>query len=216
VTARPSASTRRRYDSTLRRERATQTREDIVAAGADLLHGSSIRDWQALTIRAVAERAGVHERTVYRHFGNERSLRDAVMRRLEQDAGIDLAQMRLEDIADVTARIFRHVSSYPLEPRSPLDPTLLETNQRQHDALLAAVAEPTASWPEAERTLAAAMFDVLWSVGAYERLVTDWPLDRDEAIRAITWVVGLVEEAVRDGRRPSLDGASRRRGRGAS
>ena len=106
MTARPSASTRRRYDSTLRRERATQTREDIVAAGADLLHGSSIRDWQALTIRAVAERAGVHERTVYRHFGNERSLRDAVMRRLEQDAGIDLAQMRLEDIADVTARIF--------------------------------------------------------------------------------------------------------------
>ena len=46
------------------------------------------------------------------------------------------------------------------------------------------------------------MFDVLWAVGSYERLVTDWQLDRDEAIRAITWVVGLVEEAVRAGRRP--------------
>ena len=100
----------------------------------------------------------------------------------------------LEDIADVTARIFRHVSSYPLEPRSPLDPTLMEANQRQHDALLAAVGESATKWPVADRRLAAAMFDVLWAVGSYERLVTDWQLDRDEAIRAITWVVGLVDE----------------------
>ena len=202
MTASPTTRARRPYDSTLRRERASQTRDRIVAAGAELLRGSSIRDWQALTIRAVAERAEVNARTVYRHFGNEQALRDAVMHRLEKDAGIDLAQMRLEDIADVTARIFRHVSSYPLEPRSPLDPTLMEANQRQHDALLAGRGESATQWPIADRRLAAAMFDVLWAVGSYERLVTDWQLDRDEAIVAITWVVGLVEEAVRDGRRP--------------
>ncbi len=202
MTAVPTADGRRRYDSALRRERAAQTRERIVTAGAELLRGSSIRDWQGLTIGAVAERAGVNSRTVFRHFGNERALRDAVMQRLEHDAGIDLAQMRLEDVAAVTARIFQHVSAYPPAPRSPLDPTLVEANRRQHDALLAALAEPTAGWPVADRRLAAAMFDALWAVGSYERLVTDWQLDRDEAIRAITWVVGLVEEAVRDGRRP--------------
>jgi AcrR family transcriptional regulator len=193
---------RRRYDSTLRRERAGQTRERIVAAGATLLQNSSIRDWQALTIGAVAERAGVNARTVFRHFGNERALRDAVMHHLEHDAGIDLSQMRLEDVADVTARIFRLVSAHPLQPRSPLDPTLQAANQRQHDALLAAVEEKTSEWPVADRRLAAAMFDVLWAVGSYERLVADWQLGSDEAIRAITWVIGLVEEAVRDGRRP--------------
>jgi AcrR family transcriptional regulator len=198
-----TADGRRRYDSTLRRERASQTRERIVAAGAELLHGSSIRDWQGLTIGAVAERAGVNARTVFRHFGNERALRDAVMQRLESDAGIDLAQMRLEDIGDVTTRIFRLVSSYPAEPRSPLDPTLVEANRRQHDALLDAVAEHATRWPVADRRLAAAMFDVLWAVGSYERLVTDWQLDRDDAIRAITWVVGLVEEAVRNGASPT-------------
>src|SRR3546814_2683945 len=67
---------RRSYDSTLRRERAALTRDRIVAAGCELLQGSSIRDWRGLTIRAVAERAGVNARTVYRHLGNERGLQD--------------------------------------------------------------------------------------------------------------------------------------------
>jgi AcrR family transcriptional regulator len=194
---------RRRYDGTLRRQQAAGTRERIVSAGADLLHGSSIRDWRSLTMRAVAARAGVSERTVYRHFGNERGLRDAVMQRLEAQTGIDLAHMRLEDIADVTARILEHVSSYPVEPRPPLDPTLTDANQRQRAALLGAVAAGRPSWSADDCTVAAALFDVLWSVASYERLVVDWQLDRDRAIRAVAWVIGLVEDAVRTGRPPA-------------
>lgn len=193
---------RRPYDATLRRQRAAETRERILAAGSDLLHGSAIRDWHALTLRAVAERAGVSERTVYRHFANERLLRDAMMRRLEQEAGIDLAGMRLEDVAEVTARIFSHVSSYPREPRAALDPTLSEAGARQRAALLAAVGARTTRWPQADRTAVAALLDVLWSVGSYERLVADWRLEPEQAIRAASWVVRLVEEAVRKGRRP--------------
>jgi len=194
---------RRRYDGTLRRQQAGETCDRIVAAGSDLLRGSPIRDWRALTIRAVAERAGVNERTVYRHFLNEQRLRDAVMRRLEEEAGIDLTTLRLEDVVDVAARIFEHVSSYPREPRRPLDPTLTQAGQRQRKALLGAVKTRTAGWPAADRVAAAAIFDVLWSVASYERLVVDWQLDHDLAIRAITWVIGLVEKAIRKGRRPS-------------
>ncbi len=155
-----------------------------------------------MTIRAVAQRAGVNERTVYRHFVNERALRDAVMQRLEVDAGIDLGQMRLADIADVTAHIFRHVSAYPLDTRPPLDPTLVEANRRQHDALLAAVADHAMNWPSADRVIAAAMFDVLWAVASYERLIVDWELDPEQAIRGLTWVIQVVEQAIREGRRP--------------
>jgi AcrR family transcriptional regulator len=197
------ARARRRYDTTLRRQQAAGTRERIVAAGSELLHRAPIRDWRALTIRAVADRAGVNERTVYRHFVNERGLRDAVMHRLEEEAGIDLAGLRLEDVADAAARIFEHVSSYPRKPRPPLDPTLTEASQRQRRALLGAVAARTAGWPEADRVVAAAVFDVLWGVASYERLVIDWRLDREQAIRGIAWVIGLVEQAVRAGRRPS-------------
>lgn len=206
MTTTPPLRARRRYDSTLRRARAGQTRDRILTAGAELLRGSSIRDWKGLTIRAVAERAGVHERTVYRHFANERALRDAVMHRLEQDAGVELEHMRLEDIAAVTERILQHVSAYPLDPRPPLDSTLAEAKRRQQEALLAAVAEHTEQWPAEDRELAAAMFDVLWAVASYERLVVNWGLDREEAIGGIRWVIGIVEEAVRAGRRPTHRG----------
>ena len=194
---------RRPYNGALRRERAAETRERIITAGAELLHESSIRDWQGLTIRAVAERAGVNERTVYRYFGNERGLRDAVIHRHEEEAGIDLAGMQLDDIADIAARIFEHVSSFPLEPRPPLDPTLAEANQRQRDALLGAITTRTARWSAEDREVVAAMFDVLWSVASYERLVADWRIDSPRAIRGITWVIELVEEAVRSGRGPT-------------
>jgi AcrR family transcriptional regulator len=187
---------RRPYDGTLRRQRAAETRARIVAAGSELLHGSSVREWHGLTVRAVAEQAGVNERTVYRHFGNEQGLRDAVMHEFEEEAGIDLGGMRLEDVANVTARIFAHVSSYPPGSRQTLDPTLLDAKHRQHEALLSAVAARAGAWTDADRTVAAAVLDVLWSVASYERLVVDWELDPAEATRGISWVIGLVRRAV--------------------
>ncbi len=203
TTAVSKLPTRRQYDSPLRRQRAVETRERILAAGCRLLHDSSLRDWRALTIRGVAEQAGVNERTVYRYFGNERGLRDAVMHRLEQEAGIDLEGMQLADIAATAARIFAHVSSYPLHSKPPLDPTLTDAHLRQRTALIGAVDDWTAEWSESDRHSAASLFDVLWSVATYERLVSEWQMDRDGAIRTVTWAIGLVQEAVCAGRRPT-------------
>jgi AcrR family transcriptional regulator len=186
----------------VRRRRAAETRERIVGAGAELLHELPIWDWGALTVRAVAARAEVNERTVYRYFPSERALRDAVLARLEEESGVELAGMRLEDVADVTARMFEYVSSFPLAPRTPPDPTVLAANQRQREALLAAVASAAGTSSPADRTITAAMLDVLWSVVSYERLVAEWELDPDDAIRGLTWVIGLVEEAIRSGVTP--------------
>jgi AcrR family transcriptional regulator len=191
---------RRRYDSVVRREQAADTRRRIVAAGAELLRSSSVRDWRGLTVRAVADQACVNQRTVYRHFGNERGLRDAVMRQLEEEAGIDLQGMKLEDIAEVAAATLRQVSTFPLSPRQALDPTLDEANRRQRTALLDALTPWSAGWSEEDRITAAAVFDVLWSVASYERLVADWQLDADQAIRGVCWVIEMVGSAVRQGR----------------
>lgn len=194
---------RRRYDSTRRQESAAETRRRIVAAGSELLRTSDVRDWGGLTVRAVAERTGVHERTVYRHFGNERGLRDAVMRQAQEDAGIVLEGMDLSDVGDVARRIFEHVSAFPLAPRPTLDPTLSDASQRQHQALLDAVAGEAATLPAEERTMVAGLLDVLWSVASYERLAHDWQLGRDQAITAIEWAIGMVVAAVRQGAGPS-------------
>ena len=186
----------RPYDSPVRRQRAAETRERIVLAGAELLHGFPIWNWRALTVRAVAERAGVNERTVYRYFANERELRDAVLLRLEEEAGVDLTGMTLDDVREVTTRILEYSSAFPVAPRTDRDETVAAANARQRDALLAAVSARTAEWSEVDRALAAAMFDVLWSPVSYERMVVDWDLDPKEAIRGVTWVIRLVQEAI--------------------
>jgi AcrR family transcriptional regulator len=195
--------TRRRYDSPVRRQRVAETRERIVTAGAELLHGFPIWNWRALTPGAVAEQAGVTERTVYRYFSSERELRDAVMARMERAAGIELEGLALEQVQDVATRIFEYVSKFPIEPRTPRDPTVAGANERQRKALLEAVRRGATGWRPRDRVVAAAMLDVLWAPVAFERLVTDWELDPKDATAAITWTIGLIQRALYDGPRPN-------------
>ena len=44
--------------------------------------------------------------------------------------------------------------------------------------------------------MAAAVLDVLWSVASYERMVVDWQMDPAEATRGISWVIGLIRQAI--------------------
>jgi AcrR family transcriptional regulator len=197
---------RRRYHSPLRRQQAAETRERIIAGGAELVHGFPTWDWRSLTFRAVGERAGVTERTVHRHFSTERELREAVLQRLVEESGIRVDALELRDFAGVAARLLTYLSSFAVSPRRLTDPAFAAVDRHRRDALLHAVARSTRGWSESERQMAAAMLDMLWSVPTYERLLTAWRLDSDRAIRAITWVIGLIEEAIRKGRRSGLSG----------
>jgi AcrR family transcriptional regulator len=202
----------RRYDNSGRREQAAATKDRVVAAGAELLRESSVRDWANVTVRAVAERAGVSERTIYRHFGTEKGLRDAIMARNEERAGIDLGAVRIDDLGEVAARVLRFASDYPRRPEPPLDATLHEADARRQSALLRAVEERTPGWSEQEQVRAAAVIDLIWSISSYERLLSGWQMDRDAAIDAVEWGVGLVvDEVTREGtvRRTRRGGAGR-------
>ena len=193
---------RRRYDSPLRRQRAAETRDRILAAGSELLHGYPIWSWGALTVRAVAAQAGVNERTVYRYFANERELRDAVLHRMSDEAGVDIEGLSLESIPDLAVRILEYASSFPVAARTQRDGAVVAANARQRAALVAALGPWTEDWTDVDRGTAAAVLDVLLAPVSYERLVTDWELGPKEAIRGITWVVDLIAAAVREGRTP--------------
>ena len=133
-----SSDSRRRYDSSARRAQAARTRERIVAAAVELVHDFASWNWDELTFRAVAARAGVGERTVYRHFPTERHLHDAVMARLEQDAGITYEDVTLANLPDVTARVFASLQRFSVgeSVNTPPDPTFAEVDRRRRDALL--------------------------------------------------------------------------------
>ncbi len=194
---------RRRYDSPLRRQRAADTRERIIAAAAEIVHGLPTWDWKVLTFRAVGERSGVTERTVHRYFSTERKLRDAVVQRLLEESGVALDHIELRDFAEIATRVFVYLSSFAVSPAAVTDPTFAAVDQHRRDALLGAVARSTRGWSESDRQIAAAMLDLMWNPPTYERLLAAWGFDSKRALGAITWVIGLIEEAVRKGRRPS-------------
>jgi AcrR family transcriptional regulator len=154
----------------------------------------------------VAQRAGVNERTVYRYFASERELRDAVMRRLEEEAGDPLDGLELSDLPHVTARVFGYLSSFtPPPPSRSADPTFAEVDRRRSEALLAALERATPGWSDLDRRKATALLDVLWSLGAYERLTAAWALDPAEATEVIEGLVRVLVGAIEAGRRPWLD-----------
>jgi AcrR family transcriptional regulator len=198
---------RRTYDSPVRRKRAAETRARIVESGSALVHGFPSWDWRGLTFRAVAERAGVSERTVYRYFANEQELHRAVMRRLEEEAGVSYEALKLESLPDVTARIFASRLSFSASP-AIAQPPFVEEDRRRRRALLAAVLPLTGDWSDTEREMAAALLDIIWAIPSYERLITAWNLAPLDATRAVTWAMGLVLEAIKDGHRPESAGVA--------
>ena len=189
---------RRRYHSPARRQQAAQTRGRIVSAGAELARGFTTWEWDELTFRAVAERAGVSERTVYRNFPSERHLHDAVMQRLEDDAGVSYDDVALGNVAEVTARVFASLHRFAIEDSvtTPGDPIFAGADARRQDALLRAVSAHAPQWDDNQHRAAAGLLDVLWSPATFERLVRAWKLDESSASGAVEWLISKVVDAV--------------------
>lgn len=196
----PSIASRRTYDNRARQEKAAQTRERIVTAGSELVHDFASWNWRDLTFKAVAERAGVGERTVYRHFPTERHLHDAVMQRLESEAGISYEVVDLTNIGDVTGRVFASLQRFSVRKsvEAPQDPTFVGVDVRRREALTRAVTAAAPGWSAAEQHLTAGLLDVLWNVPSYERLVGEWDIDGTDATRAIGWLMAKVVAAIED------------------
>lgn len=198
-----SGHKRRQYNSPLRERQSAQTRERIIAAGSDLVHGFSAWNWKELTFRAVGERARVSSRTVHRYFPTEKDLRDAVIQRLMQESGIQLDQLQLDNFPDHAAQVFRYLTSFSATPETrEEDPTFAAIDEARREALLGAVTRAKPDWPEQQRVMTAAMLDMLWDVPPYARLLTAWRLPPDQAIDAMTWVIGLIRDAVNSDRGP--------------
>lgn len=193
---------RRQYDSPLRRQQTAETRERIVAAGAEIAHRLPAWDWSEMTFKAVGTRAGVTERTVHRYFSTERTLRDAVLQRLVQESGISLEGLKLGDFAGIATSVYRYLSTFKVALQTTTDPTFAALDQQRREALLGAVTRSAKGWSASEQEIAAAMLDMLWNPSFYERLTTAWHLDVDRATQAISWVISLVETAIQKGQRP--------------
>jgi hypothetical protein len=127
-------------------------------------------------------------------------LHDAVMQRLEAEAGVSYEDVDLTNIDDVTARVFASLHRFSVRNsvEAPQDPTFVGVDVRRRDALMRAVSASAPEWSAGEQRAAAGLLDVLWNVPSYERLVGVWGFDGADATRAIGWLMGKVVAAIAD------------------
>jgi len=199
-----SAPKKRKYNSPLRQQQAAETRERIINAGSELVHEFPTWDWTNLTAKAVGDRAGVAERTVHRHFASERALRQAVLQRLVEESGISLEDFELKDFAGMTEDMLKYLVSFSANAdlTPTMDPALTSIFEYRRRQLMSSVIRETPDWTDRERQLTAAALDVLWDPTVYGRIKSTWELDMETATRTITWMIDLIEQAIRTGNKP--------------
>ena len=93
----PAVNTRRRYDSSGRRERARQARDQIIGIAGDLFLS---RGYAATTVAAIAVQARVSVETIYKGFGGKPGLVRAIVEAGLAGPGPVPAEQRSDQIRD--------------------------------------------------------------------------------------------------------------------
>lgn len=195
---------KRRYNSEVRQQQSTRTREIIISSGVELAHEFPSWDWKNLTFRAVGERAGISERTVYRYFPTEQALKDAVLQQLVKESGIDLEALTLAEFTTTIKSLFRYMLSFAAKTKEDEDPSFSSVDQERRAALLRSVIQATSGWTESQQQVATASLDILWQPATFERLLNGWSFDSEKSLATLTWLIDLVERAIREGQRPDI------------
>ena len=196
---------KRRYNSVLRQQQSNKTREVIITSGVELAHEQPSWDWKNLTFRAIGERAGISERTVYRYFPTEQALKDAIIQRLVDESGIDLDSLTLEQFNATVKALFQYMQSFAAKSKEAEDPSFSNVDKVRREALLRSVSDATPQWNPAQQEVATATLDILWQPSLYERLLNTWQFDSEQSMATLTWLIDLVENAIENDQRPKIE-----------
>ena len=171
--------------------RGARNREAIVGALIELVREGDLRP----TAEAVARRAGVGTRTVFRHFDDMESLHAEVNTRIEADVQPLVArpitggtkEQRLRALVERRCALYERIA--PFKRSGNLHRWRSPYLQGQHTRLLRGLREElTSVLPEIDRkhdTIVQAL-DMVTSFEAWDRLRSDQRLGRERAEAAIT------------------------------
>lgn len=182
----------RSYSSPAREAQAAATREKILSATIAVI-GEGIA---ALSIPAVAKRAGVSVPTVYRYFPDKETLLDAAAIHVRDGIGVAAdtpSPADVEDYLDSHRRIFRRLAGADAETIGTVVATFgrgagaMNLEQRR-DWLAPAFEEVLDDWPETDRQNFLNLASILASsIGA--TALAQFGLRGDDAADLLTWVI---------------------------
>jgi AcrR family transcriptional regulator len=170
-----------------------RTRERIQLATAALFVENAALE--SITFKAVAQRAGVAEMTVFRYFPTrERLLRGLwahLDQRLADTLGMPHREQELRDKQRELFRIFDTVPSQVLASIATPEGRAIRaaSNQRARTAFVSIVEEVADGLSSSERTRAAAVLQLLHSAYAWAALREHWEFSGDESGKATLWAI---------------------------
>ena len=206
-----TAEPRRSYHSPLREEQVRQTRDQILDALTELLADRRADD---ITTREIAERAGVSQPTVYRHFPDRTALLAGITARINDLATeSERGGYALESIDEIGPRIewlFRTSDTIPVEMRAEAllnaDPRRFGDDTRRHsEEMLGVVAAEFPDLDERQHVHVAGLLRLLGSSQAWLRMREEFGVPGVEAGRLMRWATDTLVDAVRAGELPEID-----------
>ena len=195
-------SASRPYASPLREEQAAATRARIVEALAGLLETQDVQD---ISLAEVAQRAGVAERTLYRHFPTKYDLFAAMYQWVAGDPGRveDLRPSSVEDALGLVRHVYPR---YAANPRVIRQMNSWRTGEDlRHERAPARRAQVERAFgdvvkklPPKKRRRAMAVMHLLTSSDAFLMMHDFWDLDGEEAADAVTWAIRTLADSIRE------------------
>jgi AcrR family transcriptional regulator len=184
----------RSYSSPLRDRQAAATRSVILEAlGAELADGS-VEDF---SVARLARRAGVSERTVYRHFPTRETLLDGLSEWYNERVADFPDDVAADEIAPTIAQVFADFDAHESLARGVLaSPGGREMRQHARAARLArldAALAPVLTSADPERAAAArALIFALCSAQTWQSMRDEGGLDGATAGRAVARAIELI------------------------
>lgn len=187
------------YESPLRDAQKEDTRRRILDAAATLIETVSPA---GLSFAAIAQQAGVRERTVYRHFATKDALLEAMWAGLDPRIGIKSFPANEAELIAFPAQVFPAFDDSEQMMRamwaSPQGRDFrLSVNERRKAAIRKSVAPALDGLPSREAAWLTAAVQLLYSGAAWMTMKDYWGFSGAEAGRASSLAIRLLLEGAR-------------------
>lgn len=193
------ASPSRTYQSPLREAQAALTRERILMAAKTYLEKHDI---ETLSLRQLAELAGVSAPTVYAHFPTVDDLVAAFFAWLRPRLGLQKPLPPLDDFAELPKALFPNYEAYGALLRNLMNKPSWDRQrsadaEQRHGRWIAAVAEALPDLAPEQRRRGAMLVSAFWAPTVWRWLMDTCDFTPKEAEQVAAWAIDALVTALK-------------------
>lgn len=192
-------TTPRTYQSPLREAQAALTRERILMAAKDYLEHHDI---ETLTLRHLAELAGVSSPTVYAHFATVDDLVAAFFLWLKPRLGLQKPLPPLDEFAELPKALFPSFEAYGALLRNLMNKPSWDRQRaadsgERHGRWIAAVGEALPDLTSEQRRRGAMVVSAFWAPTVWRWLMDTCGFTPKEAEQVASWAIDALVDALK-------------------